>query len=362
VPFLVHVPETFRHLAPGEPGSATDRLISFVDLAPTVLSLAGVPIPKHMQGVAFLGDQAGEPRQYVYGFRDRMDERYDLIRMVRDDRYLYIRNYHPERPWFHHQFISYMYEMPTMQVWQRLADQGQLSGPPATFMALSKPIEELYDTQNDPHNVHNLADSPEHLEALHRLRTALRSWQHDIIDLGLLPEHDLRTRFGDESPYDAVRRDPSSYPFSRIAETADRANRRRGKYLGLLLDRLGDDDPAVRYWAATGIGALGDEAGSQPVDLLRSLLDDDSPIVRVAAADALCRLGRTEAAVPVLAGILREPGRDEWAPLAAINVLDRIDRAADDVVPVLDRARQDPNSYVVRVAEHALEPFRDAED
>lgn len=362
VPFLVHVPDALREWAPGAPGSSTDRLISFVDLAPTLLSLAGVPIPEHMQGVAFLGAQAGEPREYVYGFRDRMDERIDMIRMVRDKRYLYIRNYHPELPWFHHQFISYGYEMPTLQVWQRLADAGELDGPAATFMAPSKPTEELYDTWYDPDNVQNLADSPDHLEHLHRLRTAVRGWQYDIVDLGLLPEHDLRSRFGAEPPYGAVRRDPSLYPFKRIAETADRANSRRGEYLDLLLERLDDDDPAIRYWAATGVGSLGPKAGPKAADRLKATLEDDSPIVRVSAADALCRLDRVAVAVPVLTAVLEDRSRAVWARVAAINVLDRLDTAAADAAPVLERALDDPEPYVVRVAEHAVKAFRDGDE
>ncbi len=361
VPFLVSTPEKFKHLAPGEPGTATDRLISFVDLAPTVLSLAGVPIPDHMQGVAFLGKQAGEPREYVYGFRDRMDERYDLIRMARDNRYTYIRNFHPERPWFHDQYISYLYEMPTMQVWQRLADEGKLTDGPATFMALTKPTEELYDNQNDPDEIHNLAGSPEHQAILKRLRDKCRGWQREILDLGFLPEHDLRTRFGDRPPYDAVRENPESYPFDRIAATADLANARDPKNVDKLIELLDDKDDAIRYWAAIGLGSLGDQAGSQATAALGPLLKDDSPIVRVAAADALCRLGMPEQTVAPLAAILQEQRRDEWARLAAINILDRIDEVAAPAVEALERAREDPNAYVVRVANHALEPFTDRE-
>ena len=95
VPLLVRFPEKWQHLAPARPGETLDRLVSFVDFAPTVLSLAGLPIPKHMQGKAFLGAAAAEPRQYVYGARDRVDEAYDLARSVRDKRYLYVRNYMP---------------------------------------------------------------------------------------------------------------------------------------------------------------------------------------------------------------------------------------------------------------------------
>ncbi|MBI3464289.1 MAG: sulfatase-like hydrolase/transferase [Planctomycetes bacterium] len=99
VPLLVRFPKKWRHLAPAEPGQTTDRLVSFVDLPPTVLSLAGVAVPQHMQGAAFLGPAASEPREYAYGARDRVDEAFDTTRSVRDDRWLYIRNYRPDLSW-----------------------------------------------------------------------------------------------------------------------------------------------------------------------------------------------------------------------------------------------------------------------
>src|SRR5262249_52087760 len=144
VPLLIRFPEKWRHLAPGQPGSTSDRLVSFVDFGPTLLSLTGVPVPATMQGKPFLGAAGTKPREDVYGHRDGMDERYALPRSARDRRYNYIRNSRPDLPYFHEQHISYMYEMPTMRAWQRLADAGQLTGPAAVFMAKSKPTEELY--------------------------------------------------------------------------------------------------------------------------------------------------------------------------------------------------------------------------
>jgi len=354
VPFLVVIPERYQHLAPDEPGATTDRLISFVDLAPTVLSLAGVPIPEHMQGKAFLGEQEAKPREFVYGFRDRMDERYDLIRMVRDHRYTYIRNYLPQMPYFHHQYIGYMYQMPTMQVWQELADAGELTGPAAAFMALEKPVEELYDSEADPHHVNNLARSPEHQEILQRLRNKHEDWRKEILDLGLLAEADLRTRFGDASPYDVARENPSSYPFDRIAAAADLADERDPHNAGDLAALLDDDDPGVRWWGATGLAILGDSASPVAARLVEAL-DDPAPWVQVAAADALCRLDRHEEALPALIEAMSKS--NPWVRLAAINVLDRLDEKAAEAEPVLRAALEDDQNYVVRVAEHAVEIF-----
>lgn len=352
VPFIVRFPQKYAEAAPGKAGDTTDRMVSFVDFGPTALSLAGVKPPDVMQGKPFLGAHATAPRQYIQGFRDRMDERYDMIRAIRDHKYKYIRNYMPHVPWFHEQYISYLYEMPTMRVWQQLADQGKLTGAAAVFMAKSKPTEELYDTEADPHEVKNLVGSKEHQEILARLRKAHRDWMKDIMDLGLLPESDLRTRFGGKPEYEAVRREPALYPFDRIAAAADLAGERDPSAQPKLIALLADDDPAVRYWAVVGLGALGAE-GKTSIESLRKSLKDRSATVRSAAADALCRIGNVDDGLPVLI----ETAQDEnpWVRLFAVNALDRLGERASSARDVLVKARDDKNAYVVRVVEHVLD-------
>lgn len=350
VPFLLRVPDRFQSIAPGEAGSVSDRLVSFVDFAPSVLSLAGVDIPKHLQGQAFLGAAAQAPREYIHGYRDRMDERIDLIRSTRDGRYKYIRNYLPHLPYFHHQHIGYMYEMPTMQVWQRLADEGRLTGAAATFMALSKPTEELYDTQTDPWETTNLATSAEHQETLRRLRAECRRWQREIVDLGLMPEADLRSRFGDEPPYTAVRRQPELYPLDQIEAATWLANARDEKHRPALLEAALATDAAVRYWAAIGLGCLAADPATERI--LENLLKDSAGSVRVAAADALGRTGKPREAVAALQKQLSD-GND-WVRLQAICALDRYDEHAEAVQPTIRQALEDRNDYVVRVAEAML--------
>jgi uncharacterized sulfatase len=190
-----HVPLIVRWPGKLPAGEVREELVSLLDLAPTVLSLAGVEIPAHFQGVPFLGP-AAQPREYVYGIRDRMDETIDMLRSVRDKRYKYIRNYMPERPYA--QPIAYMDEMPTMREWRRLASEGKLVGPQQLFFAPRKPLEELYDTENDPHEIQNLADDPQHAHTLARLRRAHEEWSIATGDVGLTPEveHMERVRPG----------------------------------------------------------------------------------------------------------------------------------------------------------------------
>jgi N-sulfoglucosamine sulfohydrolase len=188
----IHVPLIVRWPGRLNPGSVNDDLIAFVDFAPTMLSLAGLDIPTHLQGIAFLGPQKKATREFVFAARDRMDETFDMIRAVRDKRWKYILNYRPDLPYA--QPIAYMDEMPTMKEWRRLAAEGKLSGPQSIFFAPQKPVEELYDTLADPHEIHNLALEPGHAKALARLRVAQDAWRQDTGDLGLIPEADQMAR------------------------------------------------------------------------------------------------------------------------------------------------------------------------
>jgi uncharacterized sulfatase len=177
-----------------------------------VLSLAGVPVPSHMHGRAFLGAGRTAPREYVFAHRDRMDEAYDTIRAVRDSRYKYIRNAFPGRPYAQH--IAYMEEMPTMQEWRRLykdhmnalsPDFGRaLNATQLLFFQPEKPSEELYDLQQDPHEVRNLAGTPGNAAVLERMRRVLDAWQRDTGDLGLVPELELRERMRPGGVWQAV--------------------------------------------------------------------------------------------------------------------------------------------------------------
>jgi len=184
-----HTPLIVRWPGKLQPGSVNDELVAFIDFAPTLLNLAGVAIPQYMQGRAFLGENLKQPRTYVYAARDRMDEALDIIRGVRDKRYHYIRNYRPDLPYAQH--IAYMDEMPTMKEWRRLAAAGELKGPPAIFFQPTKPVEELYDTENDPYEVKNLAGDPAYAKKLAELRYAHEKWREETGDVGLIPEAEL---------------------------------------------------------------------------------------------------------------------------------------------------------------------------
>jgi N-sulfoglucosamine sulfohydrolase len=170
-------------------GTVDKRLISSIDLGPTVLSLAGVPVPAHMQGIPFLGSQAGYPRDAVFAARDRVDESYDMIRSVRTKNYLYIRNYYPNEPF--PIWVPYLSNMPIYKEMLRLDAEGKLTGPQKNWMAYSRPPEELYDVKADPYQVNNMANDPKLEPVLDDLRKRHKQWTIETGDMGHLNEPEM---------------------------------------------------------------------------------------------------------------------------------------------------------------------------
>lgn len=167
-------------------GSASDELVSLIDVTATTLSLAGVPVPEGMHGQPFLGPKA-KRRAYLFTARDRIDETLDHVRTVRDDRYKYIRNYQPNQPYLQHMVYA-EHTNPNVNLMKQLYAEGKLNAAQAKFMAATRPTEELYDLRTDPFELKNLAQSPESKEVLARLRSVLDKWRADTNDQGLKPE------------------------------------------------------------------------------------------------------------------------------------------------------------------------------
>jgi N-sulfoglucosamine sulfohydrolase len=192
VPLMIRWPKTLASGSGAAPGSVRDELVSFIDLAPTVLALAGVPIPTHLQGRVLVGPHAAPAPDLVFAARDRMDIEYDMMRSVRDRRFLYIRNFTPELPYAGH--ITYRNQSAIMQEWFRLQAERKLTGPAALWMRTQRPAEELYDTIDDPHQIRDLSAEPKHGATLLRLRSALTEWMGRTGDQGLVNEPEMIQR------------------------------------------------------------------------------------------------------------------------------------------------------------------------
>jgi uncharacterized sulfatase len=355
-PMIVRVPEKFRSGEFGQPGTTDDRLISMIDLAPTVLRLAAVEAPAHFQGQPFIGDSQPAARQYVHGARDRIDERYDMVRMVRDDRYLYLRTYMPWYPAL--PVLDYAEKNEIRQEMRRLLAEGTLTPVAAQYFATPRPHEQLFDTQADPDEVNNLAGDETHADVLVRLRAECDRWMLETGDAHLLAEpllDDADVRFGNRRA--AVRRSEGETRLRRLMDVAGAVASGTAE-ADTLADYLADADPAVRWWAAMGLG--NDTARARGAEsALRGALSDKSMVVRVAVARALDRAGDPDAALPILTSALSDtnPATALWAT----SVLDEMDERARPALPAIRAAANNPaNEYVMRVSKAALRELREA--
>jgi arylsulfatase A-like enzyme len=362
VPLIVYFPPKFRHLAPTdyEPGGKSQRLASFVDLAPTLLSLVGIEPPAYYQGHALAGEHAAPEQPYAFGFRGRMDERYDMVRVVRNQRCLYIRNYMPHKIYGQH--IDYMFQTPTTRVWKKLFDEGRLTPEQSRFWQ-RKPSEELYDLQDDPDEVHNLVDSAAHAETLNELRRAQQDWAMRIRDLGFLSEYAIHQRAGEDAPY-TMGHDTARYPLPSILAMANLASSLDAAGTPRLRAGLKDADSAVRYWAAMGLLMRGAPAVGACRESLQTALDDPSPDVAIVAANALAQYGSpedAEACLPLLLEAADVSRNGVYLSMLALNALDDLDQRAagiKDQIAALPRKHTSVpprmGSYVDRLIDKTL--------
>lgn len=307
---VIRVPPKFAHLSLHKPASVVDSPVSFIDLAPTVLSLTGRPAPATMQGQAVLGRFESAPQSYAFGMRNRMDERYDFVRTVTDGRYRYIRNYAPHRPSGQHQAFAWLAQ--GYQAYERAFLAGVCDSRQEQFFKPRR-AEEFYDLRHDPDQVDNLAEHPDQQNRLAAMRRALDAHMIAIRDNGFIPEAMPMEGY-------VASRSPDAYPLEKIMALAADAARAKPTEAARFGALLSDPHPLVRYWAATGLLILGADAGPAAALLLRVARTDLCLQVRVVAAEAATHVGFGVEGVQALAALL-DPGKPDAVRLQAINAL-----------------------------------------
>ena len=323
VPMIIRIPKKYRHLYPARgPGSKVERLVSFVDLAPTLLSMIGLEAPEYMQGNAFLGDYQKSEPEYIYMFRDRMDGRYDMSRSIVDRQFRYTRNFNSNRIYLQH--LEYLWRAPSMGSWERMFEAGKCNEVQARFWN-TKPVEELYDTENDPWEVNNLASDPAFAGRLATMRDATLKLGASMIDAGFIPEADRNIRAGSTPIYDYMR--SAAVPYDQIIQSAWMASGANPENLDKLVLLLGHDDSAIRYWAAQGLLLLGENARSALPEIKKAAFDH-SWNVSVVAAETLYRMGKKKQAVQAFNRVL--DCDEDMARTFALNSIDYVDGSADD--------------------------------
>ncbi|HEY5653349.1 MAG TPA: sulfatase-like hydrolase/transferase [Pontiella sp.] len=346
-PLIIRIPEKFKQLWPAEkPGTQIDRLVSFIDMPATWLKIAKIEPSKVMQGQVFLGSEADPERNYHVSYRERMDERYDNVRAIRNKSFLYIRNYMPYAPRGQH--LTYMWKMEATRAWEAWHKAGKTDAVTGRWFK-AKPIEELYDTNADPDNVVNLIDHPEYKEVAIELRRELRTWQITTHDSGLLPEAERVKRAADLNTtiYEMVR-NREQYDLEAYLDASDLALQQDPDNLPSLLQLLDHQDSGVRYWGMIGCYLLADEASSAQPRILQAL-DDESHVVRAMAAYTLYQQGKTDVAKTCFKDLLKN---SSYASLLVLNIIDWIGNGPDEYRDEIAACHLKDRGYVDRMKEY----------
>ncbi len=334
VPMIARFPKKWSHLAPGKPGTTSDRPVSFIDLPPTALSLAGIKPPKAFQGRAFLGKHKREAEPYVFLFGQRFDSR--MIRNVRavtDGKYRYIRNFTPHR----HRgiFAGYPHGQKGWVSFYELLKAGKTTEAQSSFWKVPAPVEELYDLEADPWEVNNLASDPQHKKRLLQLRSYTMLKMGEIRDCGIVPEAMYNDLSAKGTIYDYV--NDKAFPYGQLLTLAAGAGDvELKKMLPRLRSAMKHEHPVARYWGAVGCTIRGKPAKAAAADLKR-LQNDQVPAVRIAATEALTAIGYRESGVLGFTKILKET-QDDMVALEALNVASYLGLLGDIPKDVFDQA------------------------
>jgi hypothetical protein len=331
-PLIVRIPAKWKHLYPKgkKPGSTIDRIVSFIDMPKTWVSLTGAERTKNFQGRIFLGPDTEPESNYHFSWRERADERFDNVRVMRDEQFAYHRNYAPFAP--NGQYLAYMHNMKATGAWERHHQAGKTNAVTGRFFE-PRPSEEFYDNFKDFHNIDNQIDDPLHQSKIKELKKELRRQQLQYFDSGLMPE-EMRNRITKEKKMTvyAFVRDPKLYPLAQYLDFADLALVRKKGNLKTLTKGLTDADPVIRYWSVVGLLLLEKHAQPALSGLKKALLDSDE--IPSLAAWAIFKAGEENFAKQwMLREITENPGNKMLA-----NVLDWMDK---DSFPILSKIPQD---------------------
>ncbi len=285
VPMVVHIPDNYKHLVNVELGNAINGFVSFVDLGPTILNLAGVSIPEGMDGKAFLGKNISSEevnsRDETFSYADRFDEKYDQVRAIRKGKFKYIRNYQPFN--FDGLMNNYRYKQLAYQEWQSLYEEGMLNEKQAAFFKERNP-ELLFDVESDPFETNNLLDDPKYKDVAADMRQRLNDWIKQINDLSFFPEHFLLENAIDNPvDYGKMHKD-------RIHKYVDIADLCLSAFENVqqqLIKSLTSEDPWERYWALITCSIFKEKAKPLLSEIKTIAQQDPENLNRVRAAEYL---------------------------------------------------------------------------
>ena len=328
-PLIVRIPAKWRHLYPkGKlPGTTVDRIVSFIDMPKTWVSLTGAEMKDQFQGRIFLGPNTEPESHYHFSWRERADERFDNVRVMRDQQFAYHKNYAPFAP--NGQYLAYMHKMKATGAWERHHQAGKTDAVTGRFFE-PRSSEEFYDNFKDFHNIDNQIEDPLHQTKIKELKKELRRQQLKYFDSGLMPE-EMRNRITKEKNLTiyAFVRDPNLYPLPKYLDYSDLALTRKKKNLKTFTQGLSDSDPVIRYWSVIGLLLLEKKANPAIPELKKVLADRDE--IPAFAAWAIYKAGEKMFAEKwMLEAITQNPGNKtlanifDWMGTASHSLLAKI--------------------------------------
>lgn len=337
VPLIIYLPPVWQEKFGLESGIVDSRLVSFVDLAPTILSMAGIEPPAFMQGKAFMGPHAKAPHAYQFGFRSNQENyHFDPCRTVSDGKLKYLRNYIPNKPFCLRNL--YQWGMPANLAWDQYVMSGKCVNPDWLQPFKPKEAEMLFDLENDPWELTNLAGDPSYQKQLVTMRQALSAHIRETKDLGFV-ERSLRQKEG--GLYQWVQE--GKFPLDQLYEAAELASMPAEKDVDQLVHYLQSPYAEIRYWAAVGFTTLGSQKRISTVpEVLKAAIGDESSAVACTAAEALCYLGEFSTGAQVLMRYFSENNNQAYSSLETLTWYPEQKEQLKQYLPVFRAlARQD---------------------
>lgn len=339
VPLIVQLPSEVQSIRGIQTGTERHDIVEHIDIMAASLSVAGLPIPDYLQGRDFLAAEY-EPRRHLFAGRDRCDETVDIIRAIRDGRFKYIRNFMSHVP--HAQPSQYKDGKKIVNTMRQLHAQGKLNEWQSRLFDKRRPPEELYDLENDPNELDNLAASPDYAARLKAMRELLYQRMKSERDMGLIPEpilEDIGRQAG--TKYEAFLRSDRNEQTQRLIDTITAGE---GNDVSTLLKFARSEDPSTRYWAAVWLGVNHTEAG-RPT--LHTLVSDETPAVRVAAAQSLVKLG-DDTKLKTLVDLINDPNL--LVGMFALRAIEELGDLGKPFCSEIAAAQQSPYEFSRRIA------------
>lgn len=348
VPMIIHFPDMYSHLEPSKAGSTSNTLTSFVDLAPTLLSLAGIEAPEYMEGKAFLGEFVQNPQDEIFLFRNRMDERIDFMRAVTDGKYRYHVNYMPHRPYGQH--LDYLWRAASVEAWDNAYQDGSLNEVQSRYWE-PKEVEELYDMDSDPWEINNLANDPDFSDQMTDMRDRLKKRMLSLNDAGFIPEGMMKEINESSELYNFTR--SASYPLEKLIDLMSARFSSDEEYFDAIKKGLADDNTMLRYWSAINCISIPDIPDNLISGLKKNLNDKNGEVV-LACCEALYKAGEVELVIPEIKKQLGS--ENEWVVLMALNIIEYFEKE-DQIafLPVIKELSKTAKvKYIVRASDRLI--------